>query len=306
MIRCCRTGRRSPSAAPCRSSNWACGSRAKWAAASRASFFIPFAFISFSPRLTRRGTRESISRASSGGRVRLGDVFRHYLTFGACVLDRVFLLNDEIDQFDITIHGEDILRDIQQRGGGCILLGAHFGSFEVTRAVGRRERDVPISLLMYEENARKIRAALAAINPALETEVIGLGRLDSLIAVADRLSRGHFIGVLADRNVEGKDLVRYDFLGAPAAFPQGPFRVAMLLQRPVVLMIGVYRGGRRYEVFFESLVEGGGARPRDGERLARRCDAPLRRAARALLPRRSLQLVQLLRFLGVRCVPRAW
>ncbi len=199
-----------------------------------------------------------------GRPVRLGDVFRHYLTFGACVLDRVFLLNDEIDQFDITIHGEEILRDIQRRGGGCILLGAHVGSFEVTRAVGRRERDVPISLLMYEENARKIRAALAAINPALETEVIGLGRLDSLIAVAERLSRGHFIGVLADRNVEGKDLVRYDFLGAPAAFPQGPFRVAMLLQRPVVLMIGVYRGGRRYEVFFESLVEGSGARPRDG------------------------------------------
>ena len=198
-----------------------------------------------------------------GRTVRLADVFRHYLTFGACVLDRVFLLNDEIEQFDITIHGEDILRDIQRRGGGCILMGAHFGSFEVTRAVGRRERDVPISLLMYEENARKIRAALAAINPALETEVIGLGRLDSLIAVADRLSRGHFIGVLADRNVEGKDLVRYDFLGAPAAFPRGPFRVAMLLQRPVVLMIGVYRGGRRYEVFFESLVEGGGARPRD-------------------------------------------
>lgn len=198
-----------------------------------------------------------------GRRARLADVFRHYLTFGACVLDRVFLLNDEIEQFDITIHGEEIVREIHARGGGCILFGAHFGSFEVARAVGRRERNVPISLLMYEENARKIRAALAAINPALETEVIGLGRLDSLIAVADRLNRGHFIGVLADRNVDGKDLVRYDFLGASAAFPQGPFRVAMLLQRPVVLMIGIYRGGRSYEVFFETLVEGPTARPRD-------------------------------------------
>jgi predicted LPLAT superfamily acyltransferase len=179
------------------------------------------------------------------------------------MLDRVFLLNEQSEQFNIRVHGEEVVRDIERRGGGCILFGAHFGSFEVVRAVGRRRRDLPISLLMYEENARKIRAALAAINPKLETEVIGLGRLDSLIAVAERLQRGHFVGVLADRNVDGKDLVRYPFLGAPAAFPQGPFRVAMLLQRPVVTMIGIYRGGRTYDVFFETLVEASGSRAQD-------------------------------------------
>lgn len=209
-----------------------------------------------------RSSRGYLARAL-GRRAGLADVLRHYLTFGACVLDRAFFLNDQIERFDIRIHGENIVREIQRQGTGCFLFGAHFGSFEAARALGRRERDVPISLLMYEENARKIRAALAAINPALATEVIGLGRVDSLIAVADRLSRGHFIGVLADRNVDGKDLVRYDFLGKSAAFPQGPFRVAMLLQRPVVLMVGVYRGGRTYEVFFETLAEVSASRPRD-------------------------------------------
>ena len=209
-----------------------------------------------------RSSRQYLTRVL-GHRAGLADVFRHYLTFGACVLDRVFLLNEQIEQFDIRIHGEELVNEIQQRGNGCMLFGAHFGSFEVARAFGRRERNVPISLLMYEENARKIRASLAAINPSLAAEVIGLGRLDSLITVADRLSRGHFIGVLADRNVDGKDLVRYDFLGTPAAFPQGPFRVAMLLRRPIVLMIGVYRGGRTYEIFFESLAEASASRTRD-------------------------------------------
>jgi predicted LPLAT superfamily acyltransferase len=209
-----------------------------------------------------RSSRQYLTCAL-GRRAGLADVFRHYLTFGACVLDRVFLLNEQIEEFEIRIHGEELVRDIQQDGNGCMLFGAHFGSFEVARAFGRRERNVPISLLMYEENARKIRASLAAINPSLATEVIGLGRLDSLITVADRLSRGHFIGVLADRNVEGKDLVRYDFLGASAAFPLGPFRVAQLLRRPVVLMVGIYRGGRTYEIFFEPLAEASAARSRD-------------------------------------------
>lgn len=226
-------------------------------------FLYPICFyFLLSSRHAARNSRKYLTRVLAR-RVGFADVFRHYLTFGACVLDRVFLLNDQIEQFGIRIHGEEIVREIQEQGGGCMLFGAHLGSFEVARAVGRRERGVPVSLLMYEENARKIRAGLAAINPALETEVIGLGRLDSLIAVADRLSRGHFIGVLADRNVDGKDLVRYDFFGAPAAFPRGPFRVAMLLKRPVVLMVGLYRGGRRYEVFFERLADVTADRPRD-------------------------------------------
>jgi len=211
-----------------------------------------------------RSSRQYLARAL-GRQARLADVFRHYLTFASCVLDRVFLLNEQSDEFDIRVHGEEIVHEIERRGNGCVLFGAHFGSFEVTRAVGRCRRNLPITLLMYEENARKIRAALAAINPQLETEVIGLGRLDSLIAVAERLRRGHFVGLLADRNFDGKDLVRYPFLGAPAAFPQGPFRVAMLLQRPIVMMIGLYRGGRTYEVFFETIADPSQSQSQNGE-----------------------------------------
>jgi predicted LPLAT superfamily acyltransferase len=217
-----------------------------------------------SSAVATRCSRQYLARVL-GRRPRLADVFRHYLTFAACLLDRVYLLNDQIDCFDIRIHGEDIVRDIERRGGGCMLFGAHLGSFEAARAVGRRRRDLPISLLMYEENAQKTRAALAAINPRLETEVIGLGRLESIITTAERLRSGHFVGLLADRNVDGKDLVDYSFLGTPASFPQGPFRMAMLLQRPVVMMVGLYRGGRRYEVFFETLTEASDTRPPDSE-----------------------------------------
>ena len=219
-------------------------------------------FLVSSPAASR--SSRAYLRRVLGRKPRLAERFTHYMTFARCLLDRVFLLNDQCDEFEIIVHGEDILSRLEQHGGGCILFGAHFGSFEVARAVGRqRRRDPPISLLMYEENAQKIRAALAAINPRLATEVIGLGRLDSLITVGERLTRGHFVGMLADRNVDGKDLSRYSFLGAPASFPRGPFRAAMLLQRPAVLMVGIYRGGRRYEVHFEILAEAATARPQN-------------------------------------------
>jgi predicted LPLAT superfamily acyltransferase len=227
-------------------------------------FLYPICLYFFvSSPIANRNSRRYLCRVL-GRRPRNVDVFCHYLTFASCLLDRVFLINGQSAQFDIHVHGEEIVREIERGGGGCVLFGAHLGSFEVARALGR-QRNLPITLLMYEENARKIRAALAAINPRLEIEVIGLGRLDSLIAVAERLQAGHFVGVLADRNVDGKDLVRYPFLGATASFPQGPFRVAMLLGRPIVLMVGLYRGGRAYDVFFEILADPIGSRARERE-----------------------------------------
>jgi predicted LPLAT superfamily acyltransferase len=223
---------------------------------------LVFYFCSSSPAASRASCAY-LARAL-GRPPRFTDRFTHFLTFARCLLDRVFLLNDEAQTFEVEVHGEEILRAIEAEGSGCLLFGAHFGSFEVARAIGRRRsKSLPISLLMYEENAQKIRAALAAINPQLATEVIGLGRADSLIAVAERLRAGHFIGVLADRNPDGRDMRRLDFLGAPAAFPQGPFRVAVMLQRPVVLMAGIYRGGKRYEVHFELLSPAQSSRPAD-------------------------------------------
>jgi predicted LPLAT superfamily acyltransferase len=133
-----------------------------------------------------------------------------------------------------------------------VLLGAHLGSFEVIRTAGRA-RGFKVSMVMYEENARKIGQLLEAINPALQMEVIGLGKIDSMIKVEAALDRGEIVGMLADRTIRGGGTVSCPFLGEPAAFPVGPIRIAAMLKRPIALMFGIYRGGNRYEVHFERL-----------------------------------------------------
>jgi predicted LPLAT superfamily acyltransferase len=214
-------------------------------------------FVTFSPQ-SRMASRDYLTRILAR-RPHLGDLFRHYFTFAACVLDRVYLLNDQLDRFDIEVHGEPLVLDALQGGDGCFLFGAHLGSFEVLRSLGRRQPGIQVSLVMYEDNARKINAVLNAINPALAMDIIALGRSGSMIGVESRLAQGHCIGLLVDRGLKGEGMVRRDFLGAPANFPLGPFRMAILLQRPVVVMFGLYRGGRRYEVHFERLTQAGEA-----------------------------------------------
>ena len=172
------------------------------------------------------------------------DLFRHYHTFAATILDRVFLLNDQYGRFDVKIQGEEIVEDMMNRGEGCILLGAHLGSFEIIRSLGREARGLRISLVMYEENARKLNSVLAAINPNLPLQIIGLGKVDAMLRVEEALESGGFVGLLSDRTIEGEGTVSCEFLGGQSKFPVGPFRLAAMLKRPATQrLVAVFAAG---------------------------------------------------------------
>ena len=183
------------------------------------------------------------------------DVFRHFYSFASTIHDRIFLLNGRFDLFQVEVHGEDVIQDVLSAGRGAILMGAHLGSFEVVRAIGRRQPGLRVAMVMYEENARKLNAVLAAINPAAVQDIIPLGQLDSMLRVQACLDEGMVLGVLGDRTLGGEPTLRMPFLGADAEFPLGPMRLAAMLKRPVLFMSGLYLGGNRYAIRFERLAD---------------------------------------------------
>ncbi len=209
-------------------------------------------FLAFSPR-TNAASRKYLSKAL-GRQPALADLFRHYFAFASTVLDRIFLLSDQFDMLDVRVHGMDFEQGAPPPRG-CILLGAHLGSFEIIRAFGRKAQGPAASMVMYEENARKLNSVLHAINPALAQQVIELGKAGSMLKVRDALLRGEFVGILADRVIEGEGSTVCEFLGEGATFSTGPLRTAYMLKAPVLLMVGIYRGGNRYDVYFEQLAD---------------------------------------------------
>ena len=210
-------------------------------------------FLLFS-RPARQASRQYLARIL-GRRPGLIDLFRHFHAFSATVLDRVFLLNDKFDAFEVRTFGKELVDGMNAHGEGCLLLGAHLGSFEIIRSLGRATRVPPMNLVMYEDNAKKINAVLHAINPALTQQIIALGRVDSMLKVEAALQRGEFVGMLADRTIRGEGIVRQPFLGHEAPWPLGPFRIALMLRRPIILMLGIYLGGKRYEIHFSQIAD---------------------------------------------------
>lgn len=212
---------------------------------------IALYFFCFAPRA--RGAMRSYLQRALGRRPRARDHLRLILNFASTIHDRLWLLQQREELFEITLEGEQAVRDAVD-SGGAFLMGAHMGSFEVLRLVGRRQ-GFAVAISMYEAQARRLNALLGPLAPHEALQIIPVGQLDSMLRIRSALQEGRLVGVLADRLFGAEASLPVRFLGATAHFPVNPMRLAAMLRRRVVFMLGLYRGGNRYHVVFEPLAD---------------------------------------------------
>ncbi len=193
------------------------------------------------------------------------DLYRHILAFSGTIHDRIYLLNNRQDLFDIRIFGGEPLHALHAVNTGCFLFGAHLGSFEMLRSIARDNTQLKVCIAMYPENARQLNGTLAAINPHVMLDIVSLGQLDSMLAIHHKLKEGTMVGILADRASGPDKYISQSFLGSPARFPTGPFRMAAMLRYPVYFMAGLYEGGNRYDIQFELLADFSNSTPASRE-----------------------------------------
>ena len=204
----------------------------------------------------RRASRAFLTRAF-GRRASAWQVLRHLHVYGQTMLDRIFLLAESLQRFDVSSHGLDVLERQMARGRGVLLLGAHIGSFEVLRTLGEKRPGVRVTVVMDRRQTQQMNEVLHALNPKIAANVIDAGADPAELALAMHAAarEGALIGLLADRARPGEAVQAADFFGAPANFPTAPYVIASLLDLPVVLCFGLYRGGNRYDLYFETFAD---------------------------------------------------
>ena len=190
-----------------------------------------------------------------GRKPRWWNGLKHIYYFSCTILDRVFLLSDNFDSFDIHIHNDDALMKYVEAKQGCILLGSHLGSFDVLRAVGISRAKIPIKVLMYQEQNHLIASLCDALNPEIAQSIIPLGKENTLLKVNEALQDGNMVAILADRTLESDQSSDCEFLGKKARFPTGPIVLSSILKVPIMLVYNLYSGKNRYDIYFELLAE---------------------------------------------------
>jgi predicted LPLAT superfamily acyltransferase len=117
------------------------------------------------------------------------------------------------------------------------------------------QRGFSLKVLMDTAHNQNISRFFDGLNPAIAETVIAPDRPDTLIRARESLDAGCFIGMLGDRVFGADKTTRCDFLGAPATLPSGPMLLAAMMHCPVILFFGLYRGGNRYDIYFEHFAD---------------------------------------------------
>ena len=225
--------------------------------AAARTLLYPITLYFFVRRRYERRVSYAFLERALGGKPSAWQVMRHIHRFASTILDRVFLLSERYTRFDIRVHGLDELVSRMRPDRGLLLIGAHVGSFEALRVLATERPDVKVCALLDTQKTPALTQILHALNPAIANNVIDASRpgTEIVLALGEALHEGALVTLLADRAREHEETILVDFMGSPAPFPAAPFLIGSLLKVPLVMCIGMYRGGNRYDLHFEALAD---------------------------------------------------
>lgn len=191
---------------------------------------------------------------------KLQHAFYHFWCFGLSLLDKFSVWMGYIQRSNVTIHGGDYIADMIAKGQGGVIFTSHLGNFEVCHALSEGRDGMKLTVLHHSRHTAKFNEVLRRYSRDSQVELMQVSDLNIGMAIrlSEKISRGEFVAVAADRtpinNPTAVQLI--DFLGVPAAFPTGPFSMALALQCPILALHCIKIKGR-YHIHFEPLSESG-------------------------------------------------
>jgi predicted LPLAT superfamily acyltransferase len=187
-----------------------------------------------------------------------GTSFRHMLAFAESALDKLAAWAGRLKGIAPAFPERARFDALLASGRGALLLGAHFGNLEMTRALAAHHRLARITAVVYSEHATAFRGALEGASAEYGENLVHVTDITpaTVIALKEKVERGELLVIVGDRTpaAENGRVCSVDFLGAPADFAEGPFILAHLLECPVYLFF-CPREADGYRIHFEPFAE---------------------------------------------------
>lgn len=171
---------------------------------------------------------------------------RTAFTFGRVVIDKFALLAGRSEQFEVNILNNEVFEQLLQQPRGFILAGSHIGNFEL---LGHclKQNVKPINSIIYGGESAVMQARRDSTFEENNVRLIPVTPdMAHLFALKNALDNGEIVTILCDRLFGNNKKKRMDFLGHPADFPIGTFRMAAQLEVPVISVFLIKGKGSQY------------------------------------------------------------
>ncbi|WP_417887452.1 lipid A biosynthesis acyltransferase [Zunongwangia sp.] len=198
-----------------------------------ALYFIFFAFKSTKSIFYYFRRRFKYSTLKS-----IWNVYKTYFTFGKVQLDRVAITAGLKERFTFEFDGIKHIEKLREQKKGGILLTAHIGNFNLAKHFFDEKRtSAVVNLVVTDFEHENIKNYLERITGKSAVKIIVLkDDLSHIFKMNAALKNNELLVFAADRYLKMAKTWTADFLGSPAEFPQGPFKLAVRNNIPVLFV----------------------------------------------------------------------
>ena len=153
-----------------------------------------------------------------------------------------------VDDAEETI---DKVRAIHEDAGGCVFVVPHLGNWEFLAHAGALA-GIPLTVPVRPLDNRKLEASLYEMRASSGQEI--LSKKNAFFHLREALRKGRSVAILADQNAGGEG-IDAPFFGRPARTTPAPAALAVLYNRPLVLISCLRKGdARRYEILLSEPI----------------------------------------------------
>ncbi len=183
----------------------------------------------------------------------------HFISFANALIDKLAAWSGALTLDDVETHGREAVIHHLEQGQGVFILGSHLGNLEVCRVIAKLRKSIIINVLIHSQHTEKFNSLLNKYAGSDKVNLIQVSSVNAATAMLlqDKIEAGELVIIAADRtpvSVKGR-VARADFMGQSAAFPQGPFILALLLKCPVFTLFCLKEQGKQV-IYFDPFSDG--------------------------------------------------
>ncbi len=201
---------------------------------------------------------ESSGQSSLTATPGLWTSYKHFLSFGLSSLDKIASWTGKIKRGNVQFDHSQILIDHSLNQQGAVIISAHLGNIELSRALAENIDEVTMNALVFSQHAEIFTNTLNKINPDYKTHLIHVNNMgpETSIMLKNKIDAGEMVVIMGDRTAVKSESrnCEIEFLGESALFSQGPIILASLMKCPVYLMLCI-KEPDGYHIHLESISD---------------------------------------------------
>jgi KDO2-lipid IV(A) lauroyltransferase len=206
-------------------------------------------------RMRRKVTLINLRNSLGKGKNELARIGRRaYQNLGKSMVEySLFPSLDKEKVLEMTeLEGAEHFDEALRRGKGAILVGGHFGSWELMGAA-ISQKGYPIDFLVGEQHNLLVDDLMNDYRRSMGIGIIKMGAAAK--GVIKALKNNRFVAMLSDQDA-GSDGAVVEFLGRPASTPKGPAAFALKMDAPIIMGFIIRENQTRQRVIIEKPIFG--------------------------------------------------